>query len=630
MSPIKFYNGYTRKLIRANLSQGSVRIEEIPNGQLLKYIGGAGLAARMLYDELEPGIDPFSHRNKVIFLAGPLAGTIAPTGSRLGAYTKSPMTHGFFHSSAGGCFAPELKFAGYDGIVIEGKSEKPVYLFISNSCVELRDATHLWGEKTYRAHELMKNDIGDEAAQIAVIGPAGERMVRFGAIIVGGRAIGRGGIGAVLGSKMFKGIAVRGKGSVCVHDVRATLDISYEILRAMRSAPSTGQILPRLGTPVLVNANNALGVFGARNWQDEIFEGAEGLCAETMRKKIVVRDKSCFACPISCGKYSVITEGPYAGCKVEGPEYENIFALGSMCGHDSIETVAAAERECDDLGMDAIETGVGIAFAMEARARGILSAEEVDNLELSFGNAEVMMPMIAKIGMRDGFGDVLAEGVKRAALKIGRGAEELAMQNKGMTFAGHSARGMPGFALGYATGPRGGSHHDGRPTGERTGLVPRDTIEGKAVYTMKINHLNIFTDSMIVCHLAEALWGPLEIQQRVVDIVNVVTGMSLTVQDAAETAERMWNVIRAFAVREGLRREQDSLPKRFLADPIPEGPSKGMTVNGELLEKMKDEYYDERGWDRATGIPTPERLRKLDLPDIAEDMRKILAAERRP
>jgi aldehyde:ferredoxin oxidoreductase len=241
-----------------------------------------------------------------------------------------------------------------------------------------------------------------------------------------------------------------------------------------------------------------------------------------------------------------------------------------------------------------------------------------------------MLPMIGKIGMREGFGDILAEGVRRAAQKIGRGAEELAMQNKGMSFPGHSARGMPGLALGYATGPRGGSHHDGRPTGERTGLVPRDSIEGKAVYTMKINHLNIFTDSMIVCHLAEAVWGPLEIQQRVVDILNVVTGMNLTVQEAAETAERMWNVIRAFAVREGLRRAQDSLPKRFLADPIPEGPSKGMTVNGELLEKMKDEYYDERGWDRATGIPTPERLRKLDLPDIAEDMQKILAAERRP
>jgi aldehyde:ferredoxin oxidoreductase len=255
MSRAKLFKGYTRKLLRVNLSSRTIAVEEIPNGQLLKYIGGAGLAARMLYDELEPGIDPLSHRNKVIFLAGPLAGTSAPTGSRIGAYTKSPMTAGFFHASAGGSFAAELKYAGYDGVVLEGKSEKPVYLFISNDRVELREATHLWGEKTYRAHELLKNDIGDEAAQIAVIGPAGERMVRFASVIVGGRALGRGGIGAVLGSKLFKGIAVRGTGSIEAYDMEATLKKTQELLSVMRSNPSTGQILPRFGTPVLAGGD---------------------------------------------------------------------------------------------------------------------------------------------------------------------------------------------------------------------------------------------------------------------------------------------------------------------------------------------------------------------------------------
>jgi len=627
MSRAKLFKGYTRKLLRVNLSNSTIIIEEIPNGQLLKYIGGAGLAARMLYDELEPGIDPLSHRNKVIFLAGPLAGTIAPNGSRIGAYTKSPMTGGFFHSSAGGSFASELKYAGYDGVVLEGKSEKPVYLFISNDRVELRDASHLWGEMTYRTHELLKNDIGDEAAQIAVIGPAGERMVRFASVIVGGRALGRGGIGAVLGSKMFKGMAVRGKGSLAVDNMEATLKKTQELISLMRFNPSTGQILPRFGTPVLVTTNNALGVFGAQDWQQETFGGAEGLSAETMRDKIVVRDKACFACPIGCSKYSVIAEGPYKGYKVEGPEYENIFALGSMCGNDSIELVAAAERECDDFGMDAIEAGVAIAFTMEAREKGILTAQDTDGLEVVFGNKDVIMPMIHKIGLREGFGDILAESVKRAAEKIGKGAEDFAMQNKGMTFPGHSARGMPGFALGYATGPRGASHHDARPTGERAGYVPRDTVEGKPQYIVDVNHLNILTDSMIVCHLAEAIWGPTEIKQHVVDILNAVTGMDLTLDQAKETAERIWNVIRAFGVREGQRRKDDSLPKRFLSEPIPEGPSKGMVVTGEVLEKMKDEYYDIRGWDRATGIPTSQRLLKLDLPDIANDMRKILSSE---
>jgi len=629
MSRAKFYRGYTRKIIRVNLTDGSTAIEEMPNGQLMKYIGGAGLAARMLYDELEPGLDPLSYRNKVIFLAGPLAGTSAPTGSRIGAYTKSPMTGGFFYSSAGGSFAAELKFAGFDGVVIEGRSEKPVYLFITNGLVELRDAAHLWGERTYRAHELLKNDIGDEAAQIAVIGPAGERLVRFASVIVGGRALGRGGLGAVLGSKKFKGIAVRGKGGIEVDNMEATLQKTAELLRIMRGNPSTGQILPRFGTPVLVNANNALGVFGSRNWQRETFDGADGLSAETMRQKIVVRDKSCFACPIGCSKYTTVQQGEYKGSTVEGPEYENIYALGSMLENSSIELVAAAERECDELGMDAVETGVAIAFVMEAREKGLLSLEDVDGLDLTFGNAAVIMPMVHKIGMREGIGDMLAESVKRAAEKIGKGAEDFAMQNKGMTFPGHSARGLPGFALGYATGPRGASHHDGRPTGERSGAVPRDTIEGKGQYVMQVNHLNILTDSMIVCHLAESVWGLTGIGQNVVDIFNVVTGMDLTVAQAEETAERIWNVIRAFNVREGMRRAADTLPKRFLEEPIPDGPSKGMVVSRQMLETMKDDYYSVRGWDLQTAIPLPERLLKLDLPDIAEDMRKILAAERR-
>ena len=626
MSRAKLYKGYTRKILRVNLSNGTVRVEEIPNAQLLKFIGGAGLAARMLYDELEPGIDPLSHRNKVIFMTGPLAGTIAPTGSRIGVYTKSPLTGGFFHSSAGGSFAAELKFAGYDGVVIEGSSEKPVYLFISNETAELRSATHLWGEMTYRAHELIKVDIGDEAVQSAVIGPAGERKVRFASVIVGGRALGRGGIGAVLGSKKFKGIAVRGTGRVEVDDMEATLKTTQDLIGLMRSNPTTGQSLVNFGTPVLVNANNNLGVFGSRNWQQETFDGAAGLSAETMREKIFVRHKSCFACPIGCSKYTIVADGPYKGSEVEGPEYENIFALGAMCENDSIETVAAAERLCDDLGMDAVETGVAIAFSMEAREKGLLTEKDVDGLDLSFGNSAVIMPMVRKIGLREGLGDLLADGVKRAADTIGGGAADFAMQNKGMSLPGHSARGLPGFALGYATGPRGASHHDARPTGERSGLVPRETVEGKPQYVINVNHLNILTDSMILCHLAEAIWGPTEIRETVIGIFNNVTGMDLSLEQAKVTAERIWNVIRAFGVREGLRRNDDTLPKRFLSEPIPDGPSKGMVVTGEMLEKMKDEYYSLRGWDTDTGIPLPEKLYALDLPDIAEDMRTILSS----
>jgi aldehyde:ferredoxin oxidoreductase len=265
---------------------------------------------------------------------------------------------------------------------------------------------------------------------------------------------------------------------------------------------------------------------------------------------------------------------------------------------------------------------------MEAFETGILTTKETDGLELAFGKTELLLPLVHKIGMRDGLGDILAEGVKRASEKIGKGSEEFAMHNKGMTFAGHSARGLPGFALGYATGPRGGSHHDSRPTGERTGLIPRETIEGKGKYTAQVNHLMIFTDSLITCHLAEAVWGPIGLSQLVVDTLNRVTGMELSLEEAEKTAERIWNVIRAFAVREGSRRVHDTLPKRFLTQPIPDGPSQGMVITEEILEKMKDEYYGVRGWDHATGIPTPERLLLLDLPDIARDMGTILNREK--
>jgi aldehyde:ferredoxin oxidoreductase len=264
---------------------------------------------------------------------------------------------------------------------------------------------------------------------------------------------------------------------------------------------------------------------------------------------------------------------------------------------------------------------------MENFEKGNLSSRDTDGLELRFGKTELMLPLIEKIARREGFGNLLAEGVKRAAERIGKGSKDFAMQNKGMTFAGHSARGLPGFALGYATGPRGGSHHDSRPTGERAGVVQRDTIEGKPAYTVKVNHLMIFTDCMIICHLAEAIWGPIEIKPVVVDILNRVTGMDVTTEEAAITAERIWNVIRAFAVREGLRRKDDTLPKRFLTEPIPDGPSRGMVMTEATLENMKDEYYEIRGWDRVTGIPTPQRLLALDLPDSADDMKQILSRE---
>lgn len=615
------YQGYIGRYLRVDLGRGTMTDCPLTDRLAENFIGGAGIAARVLYDEIPPGIDALGGENKLMFLTGPLEGTMVPTASRIGLYGKSPLTNSFFYSSAGGYFGPELKFAGYDGILVEGVSERPVYLFIDNGTAELRDASHLWGMDTYEVQHRIAEELGSEEVRIAAIGPAGERLVRFACVISGCRALGRGGLGAVMGSKRLKAVAVRGSGSVNVPDMRRMRTLLDDLFARFSAHPATSEILPRYGTPVLVNANNELGLLGYRNWQEEYYPQAEGLSGESMRKKIVKRDKSCFACPARCSKFSIVEGRTNEGCTVEGPEYEDIFSLGSMCGHNDIEVVAEAERLCDDVGIDAIEAGVAIAFAMECFERGLISLRDTDGLDLRFGRADLIVPVIKKIGLREGnLGTLLAEGVKRASEKIGQGSERFAMHNKGLAFPGHSARGLPGFALGYATGPRGASHHDGRPTGERIGLVKRATIQGKAEYTARINHLMVLLDSMILCHLPEGIWGPLDVSDLLVKCINTATGMDLTLKQASDAAERIWNVMRAFSVREGYRREHDRLPPRFMEEPIPSGPSQGMVITRQMLDTMLDEYYAFRGWDLRTGIPTREKLVSLGLEDIARDM----------
>ncbi|MEI8004555.1 MAG: aldehyde ferredoxin oxidoreductase C-terminal domain-containing protein, partial [Methanothrix sp.] len=318
-----------------------------------------------------------------------------------------------------------------------------------------------------------------------------------------------------------------------------------------------------------------------------------------------------------------VTEGPYAGYEGEEPEYEGMAAWGPTIGNLDPGAMVMLSNVTDRLGVDVNESSWVIGWVMECYEKGLITNQDTDGLELRFGRSDLILPVIKKIGMREGnLGNLLAEGVKRASEAIGKGSEYFAMHNKGLTFPGHSARGLPGFALGYATGPRGGSHHDGRPTGERTGLVKRDTIEGKAEYTARVNHLMVLLDSMILCHLPEGIWGPLDITDLVVRCINTTTGMDLTLEEAQKTAERIWNVMRAFSVREGFRREHDRLPPRFMEEPIKSGPSKNMVISREMLDYMLDQYYELRGWDKNTGIPSKEKLIELGLEDIADDMDK--------
>jgi len=615
------YKGYTGYFVRVDLGEGRITKEQVSPEMAKNFIGSLGIAARLCYKEVPARTDPLSAQNKLMIMAGPLVGTHVPAASRVGVFSRSPLTDTFFYSHAGGHFGPEMKYAGLDGIVLEGRSPQPVYLWIDDDHIELRPARDLQGLRCSEAILAIRKEVGDEMAEVAVIGPAGESLSRLACMIFGVRAAGRGGMGAVMGSKNLKAVVVRGRGAIEVPDMakfRQVVDTVYEKIRAN---PALSKAVPKYGTPGLVMANNSLGIFGTRNWQQEVFNGAKGLNADAMVERIKARNKACFACPVGCGTYSVIRDGKYKGTVEEGPEYENLFSMGSMCGVDSMEAVSHAEWLCDEYGMDAIETGASVAFAMEAYERGILRPGDTGGLELRFGNEDALVQMIHRTARRQGLGAILADGVLRAAQKIGQGAEEFAMQNKGLAFAGHSSRGLPGLALGYATGPRGGSHHDGRPTGERLGLLDRNTIEGKGAYTAKINDLMVFTDALGLCHILEGIWGPLEITPVSVECLNAATGLEMTLEEAHRAADRIWNQIRAILVRDGHSRRTDRLPKRFMEEPIPEGPSAGMVITAEHLDLMLDEYYAYRGWDN-NGIPTRERLEMLGLADVAADIQK--------
>ncbi|MEM4556551.1 MAG: aldehyde ferredoxin oxidoreductase family protein, partial [Sulfolobales archaeon] len=452
--------GYSFRMLKVDLTTRSIVKEEIPEQYMREYIGGLGLGARLYYELVPPNAEPLSPDNVVFLMTGPVQGTLIPGAGRGLFISKSPLTNRFFSSNFGGYLTRELKEAGYDCVVITGKSNEPLYLVIDDDVVELRSASKLWGMKTYEVQREIKEVLGDPKFQVACIGPAGENLVRISAIIHDIHAAGRGGIAAVLGYKKLKAIAVRGSKRVEVAYPDEVLNFFREIARKARNHP----FLVRYGTTAVMETVNKLGGLGTRNWQSEVFEGASKISGQTTIPKYKVKDYACHSCPIGCVKIQEIREGKYAGIWAKGPEYETLYALGSLTGVDDFPSIVAASRNCDELGLDTISTGVVIAFAMEAYEKGILSREECDGLELKFGNADAMVELIGRIGYRRGWlGNLLAEGVARASSIIGCGSQTFAMHFKGLELAGHSPRAVKAWTLGYSVGWRGGSHHDARP-----------------------------------------------------------------------------------------------------------------------------------------------------------------------
>ncbi len=598
------YKGYKGKILTVDLGSGQLGTMPLTDEMVELYLGGRGLATRILYDELKPGLEPFSADNKVLFITGPAAGTLIPTSARFAVGVKSPLTGTLSVSYAGGHFAPELKYAGYDGILFSGVSPRPVYLFVDDDRVELRDAGHLWGKDYFATEEALKAELGHDF-QIAGIGPAGENLVNMASVLHEQHACGRGGGGAIMGHKKLKAVAVRGTGGVeMALSKNEAIAAAKELHDIIRANPIRG-FFREFGTTGMLGAINEIQAMPTRNFQETQFEGTDKLLGEVLRE-YVVRFESCSDCPVVCGSV-VVVDTPDLKLKTERVEHQTICAFGTYCGVDDLPAIIQAGDLCDRYGMDTMTTGHTIAFAMELYERGILTDKDTDGLELRFGNAAVLKPLLEKIAMKEpGIGELLALGSKQAAEKIGGQAWKYAMHSKGLEIGAYDPRGFTGMALNLATAQRGADHNKAFTiAAEFLGVLgdfDRFDVKPKPALTKKMQDSTAIIDSIIMCMFTVDLGISPELYGRA---ASIVTGMPIEAYEVYRIGERINNLERMFNVREGLDGAADTLPPRFAEEP----DATGHTVDvGEMLP----EYYRERGWDEK-GVPTPAKLKELNI-----------------
>ncbi len=597
--------GWVGKILRVDLTSGSLKTEDLNPALARHYVGARGLGTKILYDEMDPTADALGPENKLLFVTGPLTGTGAISSGRYNVVTKSPLTGAIAASNSGGYFGPELKYAGFDLIILEGKAAAPVYLYVENGRAELRKAAHLWGRTTSETEDTIRAETDPDAC-VACIGPAGEKMVLFAGVINDKtRAAGRSGVGAVMGSKNLKAVAVRGTGSIKVADRDGFRAAMVKTLDMAKAAPVTSSGLPTYGTAVLVNVINAHGAFPTRNFQTGTMPTADKISGETLASTLLVRKKACLGCPMSCGRPTEIKSGPYRG-KGEGPEYEAIWAMGGSCGVDNLEAVTKANYICNELGFDPISFGATLACAMELAQRGALPADLTD-LPLEFGNADTLVEAARLTGLREGIGDLLAEGSFRLASRFGH--PELSMSSKKQEYPAYDPRGIQGMALQYATSNRGGCHVRGYMVSPEILGVPEKldpfVTEGKASWTKAFQDLTALVDSSGICLFTTfAIGGP-----EVAEMLTTATGVKYTTEQWVQAGERIWNLERLFNLKAGFTAKDDTLAPRLLKEPLPEGAPKGRVAE---LAAMLPEYYRLRGWDED-GVPTAETKERLAL-----------------
>ncbi len=609
---------YAGKILRVDLATGKVSTEPLSEQMAKSYIGGIGLGIRLLMDNSKPGTDPFDPGNPLIFACGPLSGTMGPTaGNGYAVVSKSPATGGVGEAKAHGFFGPDLKRAGYDAVIITGKADKLSYLWIDDDKVQIMNAEHMTGKSPYETDMQIREELGDYYIRVSAIGEAGEKLSRIAAIINDEfRAIGRTGMGAVMGSKNLKAVAVRGTRDVNVADMEGFKEFVKMIHERMKG-PATKKY-KTLGTPQNVLVLNSLSALATRNFSNAQFEGAEKVSGEYLNEHYVKKIVGCATCGMRCDHIAVVPEGPYQG-STSRLEFECLWSMGPLCGVDRLDAIIEAMRIVNEYGLDGISIGVVVAFAMDCYEHGIITKEQTDGIDLSFGNAEALISIIHKIGKREGWlGNVLAEGVAKAAEIIGGDAYKYACHIKGLELPGYDLRTLKTAALGFSVSFRGACHlRNGAYSPDVKGKVNRFKIEkGRGKMIVPDGHLYNVIDSLIVCKFSRGTY-----YDGLKDLANyytLATGIPMTEEELEKDGERIENLARLFNIREGKgTREFDTLPWKIMNTPVPEeGPAKGAVVSEEEFQMGLDDYYTARGW-TIDGVPKVGKLNELGLSEYA-------------
>jgi aldehyde:ferredoxin oxidoreductase len=609
-------HSYTGRILHIDVGARKTWVQTVDAEFLKKYLGGVGLATRLVYDNTPAGCDPLGPDNALCFACSAFAGTTMPVGTKHGVASKSPLTGMIGDSLSGSHFSETLKRAGWDGIVIKGQADSWITVFIDDDDVRFLDASHLLGKGTSATQHALREEFGDENVRISAIGPAGEHLVRFALIDNDGRQVGRTGNGAVMGSKRIKAIAIRGSHPVTVADPQGLLAETRRLIE-ITQGPGTEKYRV-LGTPSNVLNMNKLGVLPTRNFRETVFEHAEDVSGERLAERYTVKAVACAGCSIACEHWGKATSGKYKGA-IAGVDYEPLFALGPNCGIGTMEAVLRLLQDADELGLDGMSVGVVVSWAMECYERGILSKEDCDGLELHFGNDEAAVALLDKIAHREGIGDLLAEGTKRAAEKVGQGSASFAMHSKGLELPGYDVRSLKTFAMGLAVGTRGACHNRSLVyEADIKGKVDRFKVEpGRGPLAKEAEDFAAILDCLVLCKFLRNCFS--DFNEEVSRLYTMATGIPLTPEELAAVGERVWNLKKAFNIREGWTRADDWMPDRIFDDPVPTGPSKGSHLTREELRSMIDEYYQARGWTPEGLIPR-SKLIALGLEDVAEDI----------